>query len=1121
MMQRHQSILAFAFFTVCATSVLGCDPSDFTASIISGLIQSGGCGSCDCAGCGACDCSSCAGCDCAVDCSPFVRDTAGRAQGFHGVHDVPGSPGAQDRRIPNTIQARLTSSGYAFLTAQIPNVIPAVLPNGIDLQTLPPINSSGIQGTIVGQGSVRLELRNFSLTAETPVTDVRCVGNSVNQYDSNRGTTGRQGYNCTRAGLAAYYKTCDLTGSCTAGEPVDFDIDITSPVALHLDCSLHLDGNGVPTNSDLHDNGLELNADISTIPAEGPTPRRDGYSRVAILDAQADVDTLERQDVSFTCPNNGPYNDAGFLAVGAVAVAIDGISATCRCNAGQILGNCNCDPENSGSCVSLACLSCLATGGPWTCDIDPSVYVDNTIDDLHNDASPANGQDDLNDDIDSLVNNLTAGMLCYTATAPIDCPTGTTHQPSTNTCRIAAAGGVPEHCMETLVGLEARVGLGSALAGISPGIESVVDIVIAAAGNMETAADGANPAGTNLQLFGGIEGWMAGIRALPHNPCVPIEHPANAAADCTALGSGYEYEAIANDVSGTNFSGRCVPKIPLVPIAPAVRGDNLPPEVVPTDDYELGLAVSTSFINYAAWKIWDTGVTCISAGTWVDPLLSPSLLSFALLSKESQPRVFFPLNSDALSGGGPDAVNRTNIALTLRPQTPPALVFDDTAVDPCESGDSFVEIDASLDELLIDMSMWGNDRYQRVGTIATDLEATIRIDLGPQAAGAAGCTAVLASGEAKISLSHLAFVGAHWLPDSSMLAPSDFQPSGGTLQIQNGLDTIGGIAGGIASGLIPSLNLDSTINSALDGAGMGLGGAGLPLGAHFDSNAFQIVETTGAPCQGPPYDMGVRDVDLDDCTHEHFGVYVDLVARTPASPLVGMIDTTVEVTNLQFPADPELYDLQAESFGQGEMPTIEIAMAATGLENAELEYSYRTSYTEWSPWQRSSYALISDTSLLIQGEQKVFARARVVGDSESMDASPGTDSFAVDVTAPLIELYEKNNGTTELQTIDLVSDELTYRVREDGEWSDWAPVPASGIQSIELEADGTVEVRDESGNVGSRGDAIQGRPNAATASGCGCTTVGSSTPVPFTMLLGFGAMLALVMRRRRLPASVR
>lgn len=1075
---------------------MGC--SDIIAGVISAMIQSGGCGGCDCASCGACDCSSCGACSgCAIDCSPFVRDTAGRAQGFHGVHDVPGAPGSQTRRIPNTIQARLTPSGYSFLTAQIPNVIPAALPNGVDLGAIPPFSTDTgfgtISGTVVGNGSVNLELRNFSLTPQSG----NCIGNPTNAYDSNRATPALDGYNCARLGMAAYYKTCDRTGGCTGGEPVNVDVTVTG-FGLNdfpLNCILTLDGDGVAPDVDAHDDGLVITADAATIPTEGPSPRRDGYSRVAILDAQADETTLEKEDVNLVCPTSGPYTPGERVLL----LAVPGLTGN------EVTVSCNCTG------TALQCVDVINNPRVWMCNVDPHLLVDNTIDDL----GP-----DLNDDIDALVNDLTTGMLCYQPIVDADCPTGTTFVAASGGakayCNIAASGNVPAHCMESLAGLEARVGMGSALASISPGIESVVDFVIAAAGNMETAGGG-----TNLQLFGGIEGWMAGIRSLPHNPCVPIEHPANAAADCTALGSGYEYEAITNVSDGTTFSGRCVPRIPIVPLAPEVRGDV--PDVVgpaPDDaDYEIGVGVSTSFIDYAAWKIWDTGVTCLNVGSWLDPTLSPSLIAFALISPQAQPRVFFPINTDSSNGGSTAASNRLSVALSLAPQNPPVLEFDDSVPDPCQAGDTFVDITATLNELHIDLSVWGNDRYQRVGTIDTDVVAVVRIDIGPQVPGAGNtCMAAIADGTARISLANLQFLDAHWLPDASLLTPADFTPVGTKLRVQSGLDTIGGVAGGIAAGLIPELDLDALVNGALDGAGQALGGAGLPIGAHFDSDSFQILESPNSVCQGAPYDTGARGTDTN-CTHEHFGVYVDLVTRAPGSPLVGMVNTTLTVTNRSYPADPAVYDLQSESFGVGETPSVEIAMAATGVENVDFEYSYRTAYTDWSTWQRSPYAVLTGSSLLLQGTQTIFARARVAGDAESVDETPATETFVVDVTPPLVELYEQPGGDTELQAVDLVSGSLSYRVLTDGEWSDWQPLAGSGVASIELDDDGGVEVRDESGNVAARGEALQGRPNAANSAACGCTTAGATTRLPLVSAFGLLAVLGLAARRRRARAT--
>ena len=107
-------------------------------------------------------------------------------------------------------------------------------------------------------------------------------------------------------------------------------------------------------------------------------------------------------------------------------------------------------------------------------------------------------------------------------------------------------------------------------------------------------------------------------------------------------------------------------------------------------------------------------------------------------------------------------------------------------------------------------------------------------------------------------------------------------------------------------------------------------------------------------------------------------------------------------------------------------------------------------------------------------------------------------------------------GADQLQALDLISDELTYRVQEPGDdFGDWAAVPASGIANLDIEEGSVIEVRDESGNVASTSDALQGRPNAATSGGCGCTTAGSTSSNSPLAMLGAAAMVAVVAMRRR------
>ncbi len=371
--------MAFAFFALCSVSMAGCDISGLVSDIVAGAL--GGDGGClgDCAaGCGDCgscgDCSSCncacSGCEgCEVGCDPVLRNLAGRNMGFHGMGVHP------NRRIGNSIQGRLTSSGYSFIQGQITPLLGSVLPpGGIDL------GSAGINGSLF------IELRQFQLNAQTG-----CAGNSLNGFGTN--------HDCARATLNAYFRTCDRNGTCTAGETIPVTVPDV-PILGSLTCNLNLDaGRGA------FPNGLAVRADVATIPETAPANVRNNYGRPVLLDAEVtNTNTLEGADVQVSCPS---------------------VSVNCTVSVGLILAGAVADG------VSISC----GTGWPWencNCNIDPNGLVTQVISDLRGQLN-AIVDTQVNDNMPALCypayhgagGSETGGT---NATAALDCPTGTIYQ---------------------------------------------------------------------------------------------------------------------------------------------------------------------------------------------------------------------------------------------------------------------------------------------------------------------------------------------------------------------------------------------------------------------------------------------------------------------------------------------------------------------------------------------------------------------------------------------------------------------------------------------------------------------------------------------------------------------
>jgi len=1140
MTQTRSSLVVFLFLVMLSTgSTSNCDGMGLVLETFTGLDGSGtladcaggggaGCGSCaSCGDCSCGSCTSCGDCGCALTMGP-VRDAIGRRQGFAGMHS--------GRRIDRAAQARLSASGIAF----IESIIPTVASGFLSHIALPETDSSG-NHNCNGNGNTGYLTASLHHVSLTPVKN--CSGNPQNQLPDGQDCLEFEGY--------LRHRTCDNIGTCNPeGERVCIAFDGIAVVAPGGwdNIIVTSDHRGYDLDGDPN-NDIDRRKDFVPIRAQfglwaDPNPRPagfayGGYSRLAIFDvhlpmghslavgnahAQAMTpwaDTIAGNDSAsseFHSAFQEYRSDDGDSERTIAGVGVQGDFTMNNTSLRPIAEDVIWDfPWNN------CCLENNANGE----GARPNVY----------DPRQATWHPDMKEDngsliVDSIVDRYIATPKCSRAEDaagnpdPSTCPNGTDYDPPSgarharclihstsaatcpvgfqslinNHCYNTRVGGDPNStdpkqawsvaCLEDPLGVDVHMNVGPALAAITPGVEAALDFLIAATGNGEVVANG-----YNVNLAGGIENVAAGIRALGHNPCVPIEMPANGPSDCPPE---REFERLLNPL----FYGRCVPRTPAIPVAAGIR-DNAPPRVVPgrdgLSDYEGGVVVSEDFLNYALWKVWDSGATCLNVGTTLSSLASPSLLSLALLSESTKVRTFFPINLDPTNGGSAANQDRSSVSIALRPKSPPSILVEERE-DPCDASDTVTAIDITLDDLRLDLSMWTDERYVRIGTIETDVHVTLGLDVGPHAASGGNCTRELASGTLGVSVLEASLDAnedARFLPDGPMLSPADFAlTSGGRPKVAAGLDTIAGMVPGIVSGAVAPIQLESLVNGAISGLGSSLGlGGPLPVHVTFDSDSIQAVE---------------------EDTETFLGVYVDLDAPPP-TPLVATVDTQVVVTGRTLPTSRDSFAIASETFAEGESPTLEVAMSATGPSNVDYEYSYRTTYGEWSAWQRSPYAVIAGRELFVEGDLRVFARARIAQSPASEDDTPASASFTIDVTPPMLYVTRKGNAL-EVQAIDLVSESLEMRAANaDGTFGEWTTMPPSGIASAAGDA-AVVEVRDADGNVASTSEALQGRPNAAAASGCGCGVAGSSSQSPLGTLFA-AAIVGVGLARARARGS--
>ena len=256
---------------------------------------------------------------------------------------------------------------------------------------------------------------------------------------------------------------------------------------------------------------------------------------------------------------------------------------------------------------------------------------------------------------------------------------------------------------------------------------------------------------------------------------------------------------------------------------------------------------------------------------------------------------------------------------------------------------------------------------------------------------------------------------------------------------------------------------------------------------------------------------GIRGVSQDES--EFVAIFANLAIATPAA-YTQPLQTRLELGDLVL----NRHAMQLSTWREGELPSIELQLDADAPEDVEVEFSWRIDEQNWSPWSTDRTIIASHPMMLFQARHEIEARARAVGFPTTVDPTPSRAELVIDVTAPDVDLLLDPAGRR-LAAWDLISEELTYRWRVPAEeWTAWEPLGEEVILPSEVE----VEVRDESGNIGSQTSAlIRGRPNPIGDGACACRAPGipgggnPGNGLPISLLL-----LGLVALRRRwlLPA---
>ncbi len=300
----------------------------------------------------------------------------------------------------------------------------------------------------------------------------------------------------------------------------------------------------------------------------------------------------------------------------------------------------------------------------------------------------------LTSPLQSTLKNQLQSQLCTkpdTTVSP-QCPDGT--EIDGGDCVFTSS---PQECVPTLLGLDGHMALGSLLAKYSPGNPAAVDLVLAAAGNMDpapgcaanqtwTASGGCatdpSPPYSGHTPNGVTLGMLGGMLPNPQTTCVPIaQNP--------------------------------LPTSPPIPIPDELTQDGVQPWPTGDNGPDLGLAIAKRFLNYAATSAYNSGVLCLGVSTDNFQALSTGYVSVVIPSIKD-------LTFEPGKQSKPQAM-----AIATRPQKPPVVSLGngtDIKKDPL--------ISVLLPEFAIDFYVWSVDRYVRAFTYTADLTIPINLQTG-------------------------------------------------------------------------------------------------------------------------------------------------------------------------------------------------------------------------------------------------------------------------------------------------------------------------------------------------------------------------------------------------------
>jgi len=350
------------------------------------------------------------------------------------------------------------------------------------------------------------------------------------------------------------------------------------------------------------------------------------------------------------------------------------------------------------------------------------------------------------------IKGLLADQLC-TAPNPAmtpTCPTGSKPDGANKKCVYNSDA---NKCVPTLLGMDGRMDLSSALKSISPGATGGLDIVLAAGGAMKPFPNlDADNVGYPGHTKNGVTlGMLGGAEAQPVSQCVP----------------------------------RADLKLPTgIPVPDELTKDDIGGFPAGTPAHHVGIALAGRFLNYAFGGAYNSGLLCLGVTTEQLEQLNSGLLSLLIpsikkLSYQQKP---------------------ASLAIATRPQSPPEVKIGagkDIKTDPLLS--------IGLKKFAVDFYVFSYDRYVRAFTFEGDVTIPVNLTTAKSAKNPNGgllpTIGDLKIANAKVSNNDL-------LTDDPAAVASGLQ---GILSGLVGQAVGGGISPVDVSGALSSLGLGLTI----------------------------------------------------------------------------------------------------------------------------------------------------------------------------------------------------------------------------------------------------------------------------------------------------------------------